>query len=123
MTPRKKWANNWADVKYCSKQCRSRKLSSTDKRLESAMVDLLMESPGQGTICPSEAARKIRPNDWDGLREACRMAARRLVARGAVEMIQGQRAVDPSTAKGPVRLRRAPNFERVVADVRLLPSG
>ena len=87
------------------------------------MVDLLLECPGHGTICPSEAAQKVRPNGWDGLREACRMAARRLVVRGAVEMVQGQRPVDPSTAKGPVRLRRASKFDEAVIELRQPPSG
>jgi hypothetical protein len=35
-----------------------------------------------------------------------RSAARRLVAAGAVEITQGGRVVDPSTAKGPIRIRR-----------------
>jgi hypothetical protein len=37
--------------------------------------------------------------------EPARQAARRLVARGAVEITQGGRPVDPSTAKGPIRVR------------------
>jgi hypothetical protein len=32
--------------------------------------------------------------------------ARRLVARGEVEIVQSGRVVDPSTAKGPIRIRR-----------------
>jgi hypothetical protein len=39
--------------------------------------------------------------------EPARMAARRLVDRGEVEVLQRGRVVDPSTAKGPVRIRRA----------------
>jgi hypothetical protein len=38
--------------------------------------------------------------------EPARAAARRLVARGEVEITQGGRVVDPSTAKGPLRVRR-----------------
>ena len=37
------------------------------------------------------------------------MAARRLVDRGEVEILQGGRVVDPSTAKGPIRIRRSPH--------------
>ncbi|MFM9112416.1 MAG: DUF3253 domain-containing protein, partial [Actinomycetota bacterium] len=33
-------------------------------------------------------------------------AARRLVVTGEVEITQGGRVVDPSTAKGPIRLRK-----------------
>jgi len=37
--------------------------------------------------------------------EPARCAARRLVAAGRIEIVQGGRVVDPSTAKGPIRLR------------------
>lgn len=37
--------------------------------------------------------------------ERARRAARRLVAEGRLEILQGSRVVDPSTAKGPIRLR------------------
>ena len=39
--------------------------------------------------------------------EPARMAARRLVDRGEVEVLQRGQVVDPSTAKGPLRIRRA----------------
>ncbi len=39
--------------------------------------------------------------------ERARSAARRLVVIGEVEVLQGGRVVDPSTAKGPIRIRRA----------------
>ncbi len=38
--------------------------------------------------------------------EPARQAARRLVAAGEIEITQGGHVVDPSTAKGPIRLRR-----------------
>ena len=44
--------------------------------------------------------------DWRDLMEPARQAARRLVARDMVEITQGGRVVDPSTAKGPIRIRR-----------------
>lgn len=37
--------------------------------------------------------------------EDVRRAARRLVAEGRVEILQRGRPVDPSTAKGPIRIR------------------
>jgi hypothetical protein len=39
--------------------------------------------------------------------EPARRAARRLVDAGRVEITQKGRVVDPSTAQGPIRLRRA----------------
>jgi hypothetical protein len=38
--------------------------------------------------------------------EPARRAARRLVADGVVDITQGGNVVDPSTAKGPIRIRR-----------------
>ncbi len=74
--------------------------------LETA-VESLLDARGAGkTLCPSEVARSVAPQDWRPLMEPVRRAARRLVAEGKLEICQGGRAVDPSTAKGPIRLRR-----------------
>ena len=43
---------------------------------------------------------------WLDLMEPARRAARRLVARGKAEITQQGRVVDPSTAKGPIRIRK-----------------
>jgi hypothetical protein len=103
---RRKWERDWESVRYCSAGCRRRGVTDTDRRLESAITDLLGGRPG--TICPSEAARAVDPDGWRELMEPTRMAARRLVAAGAVQIVQRGRVVDPSTAKGPIRIRRAP---------------
>jgi hypothetical protein len=78
-----------------------------DAQLELAIVELLHERAGGETICPSEAARLVRPEGWRELMKPTRSAARRLAARGTVEIVQGGRAVDPSSARGPIRLRLA----------------
>ena len=57
------------------------------------------------TICPSEAARAVDADGWRDLMEPARKAARRLVAAGSVVITQGGKVVDPSTAKGPIRIR------------------
>jgi hypothetical protein len=44
-------------------------------------------------------------DEWESLGEQARAAARRLSAGGRVVIIQGGRTVDPSTAKGPIRVR------------------
>ena len=106
ITWRKKWARDWEQVKYCSKRCGSERLSATDEALESEILRLLERRSGK-TICPSEAARGVEPEGWRDLMEAARQAARRLVAKGEVVITQGGRVVDASTAKGPIRIRRA----------------
>jgi len=92
--------------RYCSKACRSRRVRPVDEALERAILDLLAARAGGATICPSEAARAVAPDAWQPLMEPARRAARRLVARGEVEITQGGRRVDPSTAKGAIRVRR-----------------
>lgn len=109
---RKKWERDWDEVRYCSTACRRHGVSETDRALERSITDLLAQRQGGGTICPSEAARAVAGPDagddaWRDLMEPARRAARRLVAAGEVEITQGGRVVDPSTARGAIRIRRA----------------
>ena len=106
-TWRKKWERDWDEVRWCSDACRRARTSPTDDAVERSVLDLLSRRAVGATICPSEAARAVGGEDWRPLMEPARAAARRLVGRGLVEMTQGGRVVDPSTAKGPVRVRRA----------------
>lgn len=106
ITWRKKWARDWDQVRWCSDRCRSAGLSPTDTALERTVLDLLAHRAAGATICPSEAARAVGGDDWRPLMEPARAAARRLVATGDVEITQAGHAVDPSTAKGPIRIRR-----------------
>lgn len=104
ITWRKKWERDWESVRYCSNACRRAKPSGTDAALEAAILSLL-EGRGVGaTICPSEAARWVGDEDWRELMEPARRAARRLVADGRLIITQRGRPVDPSTARGPIRL-------------------
>lgn len=106
ITYRKKWAATWDEVRYCSDACRSARLTATDRQLEGTIRTLLAARAADATICPSEAARAIGGDGWRALMEPARQAARRLVARGEIEITQQGHVVDPSTAKGPIRLRR-----------------
>lgn len=108
---RARWARDWDQVRYCSQGCRSRGLTDVDTELERTTLFLLDARARTSTVCPSEVARAVAGADadeaaWRALMEPARMAARRLVAGGQVEITQGGRVVDPSTAKGAIRLRR-----------------
>ncbi len=81
-------------------------MGTIDAELEAAITELLAARSRTSTICPSEAARKVGGDDWRDLMEPARRAARRLVDAGEVEITQAGRVVDPSTAKGPIRIRR-----------------
>lgn len=103
---RKKWERDWEQVKYCSTACRRSGVSETDRALEQAILDLLDARKRGATICPSEAARLVDPDEWRSLMEPARRAARRLVAQDLVEITQKGRPVDPSMFRGPIRIRR-----------------
>ncbi len=111
---RRKWERSWDEVRYCSEGCRRRAKSgagaSSDAALEEAILALLAERGAGKTICPSEAARRVggeQREAWEPLMEPARAAARRLHAAGRLLVMQGGHPVDPSHAKGPIRLKRA----------------
>ncbi len=115
---RAKWARDWDAVRYCSDACRRRGVRGVDEELEATIRALLDQRARGATICPSEAARAVAArraepdgssaeDAWRELMEPARRAARRLVAAGEVEITQRGQVVDPSTAKGPIRIRRA----------------
>lgn len=105
ITWRRKWADCWDEVRYCSDACRGRRVRPVDGRLEAAIRDLLCQRPAGATICPSEAARAVAPDDWRPLMEAARSAARRLASAGEIEVTQGGRVIEAADARGPIRLR------------------
>lgn len=111
ITWRKKWERDWESVRSCSDACRSHKPGAQDRVLEQAILRLLDQRGAGKTICPSEAARAVASSDdeasWRPLMERARAAARRLVADGRIVITQGGRVVDPSRAKGAIRLRKA----------------
>jgi hypothetical protein len=107
ITWRRKWARDWDQVRWRSAACRRAGRTAGDERLEEAIRSLLAARARGATICPSEAARQVGGADWRELMEPARAAARRLVNAGEVEIVQGGTVVDPSTAKGPIRIRRA----------------
>ena len=96
----------WDEVRWCSDACRRRGIRPVDRALEVAIAELLSGRAGDATICPSEAARHVAPDGWHALMEPARRAARRMVAAGTLEIVQGGRVVDPSRVRGPIRLRR-----------------
>jgi hypothetical protein len=106
ITWRKKWARTWDTVLYCSAGCRTHRLGPADHALEAAIQQLLAARAADASLCPSEAARLVAPDNWRPLMEPARQAARRLHAQGLLTITQGGRPVDPSTARGPIRLAR-----------------
>ncbi len=112
ITWRRRWARNWAEVRYCSRACRRGRGKEVDRRLEETIVALLHQRPAGASICPSEVARAVAEDDaWRALMEPARRAARRLVHRGTIEITQRGRVVDPCEFRGPIRLRLSADGE------------
>ncbi len=91
---------------HCSRACAATGQDDVDDRLEQAIATLLRGRARGASICPSEACRAVFGDVAGEHMERTRRAARRLVARGEVEITQGAAVVDPSRARGPIRIRR-----------------
>jgi hypothetical protein len=98
---RKKWARNWSEIKHCGEKCRRNK--NTDN-FEAQILELLNKRGSGKTICPSEVLEGDDKTNKE-LMEKVRSSARLLVAKGKIIITQNGRVVDPSTARGAIRLR------------------
>lgn len=98
---RKKWEKNWHEIKYCSDECRRNK-NKFDYR--DAILALLNERGPLKTICPSEVLPPELKQDKI-MMEHVRRSARLLAADNKIEITQSGKAVDPTTFKGPIRLK------------------
>jgi len=107
MTARRRWQNNTV-VRYCSKGCRVKRVSSRDRKIEAVILELLATRSGKAaSICPSEVARQVGEEEsWRELMEPVRQATRRLAHRGSVEVVQRSRVIEPGSFRGPVRIRK-----------------
>lgn len=113
---RKKWAGRFNAVRYCGERCRRQRSGARGRRIEAALRERAARAKAGATFCPSEVARALAPDDWRDWMEPVRAGARRLVARGELEMLQAGARVDPSKARGPIRLRgvRSPACDSLV---------
>lgn len=78
----------------------------SDEQIAATIFALLAERAEGRTICPSEAARALAPDDWRPLMEPVREVAYGLADAGRLEVTQRGEVVDGRAARGPIRLRR-----------------
>lgn len=76
-----------------------------NNKLELIILKLLGSREPGASICPSEAARAVFDDDWRDQMSRVREVANAMVKQGQIEICQKGAAVDPMTAKGPIRLR------------------
>ncbi|MEL6345849.1 MAG: DUF2256 domain-containing protein [Myxococcota bacterium] len=98
---RKKWADDWDHVRYCSKRCRRNKPDRDDAAIEQWLRAALS---GGRAVDPMQAQAAL-DTPVDDFRERARSAARRIAAAGDAVIVQQGRPVDPSAAKGDFFLR------------------
>lgn len=75
--------------------------------LTSKIRELLNARSADSSICPSDVARAMKPDDWRPLMDPVREAAGALVDAGEVEITQKGEVVDLGTVRGPIRIRWA----------------
>ncbi len=100
---RKKWELNWESVQFCSSKCRN---SSTNEieALKVKILDLLKTRGRSKSICPSE----ILDDELKSVKsemEKVRCAARLLAYENLINITQKGKALEPSSIKGPIRLK------------------
>ena len=101
ITYRKKWEKNWPEVKFCSNECRRNK-NKFDFR--EPILTLLKERGPLKTICPSELLPPEQKQD-KVMMEHVRRSARLLASEGTIQINKSGKAVDPTSFKGPIRLK------------------
>lgn len=101
MQARKAWDKNWNEVKFCSAACRRNK---NRPNYETQIIELLKARGAGKTICPSELLGANEKQN-KSMMEDVRASARKLAYSGQICITQKGQRVDPSTAKGPIRLK------------------
>lgn len=78
-------------------------MKATELEVEHILLGLAIERGSDKTFCPSEAARRLAPDDWRDWMPQVRAAAIRLVEAGKLCCTQRGQEVNPADARGPLR--------------------
>jgi hypothetical protein len=105
MTWRKSWEKNWETIRYCSESCRRQKLDKNFTDVRDTILLMASERGAEKSICPSEVARKLFPDNWETHMEEVRRVARQLHHQGDIEITQKGMVIRDLNVKGPIRIR------------------
>jgi hypothetical protein len=83
-------------------------VTETESKIERVLLALGRERQPNKTFCPSEAARRLEPDDWRELMPAVCAAAILLFEAGKLRCTQRGEDVNPAHARGPVRFSLPP---------------
>ncbi|MCD9004860.1 DUF3253 domain-containing protein [Luteimonas sp. XNQY3] len=87
-------------------------MTSDDARIAADIRTLLDVRAPDASICPSEVARRLSPEDaWRDAMPDVRRVAVALAADGVIRITQSDVVLDPEVPiSGPIRLRRGPRW-------------
>lgn len=79
--------------------------------IEAAILGLLAQRKPESSICPSDAARHLYSADtWRDYMDDVRTVAGKLAQQRVVRITQSDDEVDIASVKGPIRIRRGPDW-------------
>ena len=78
------------------------------ERIERSILAALEERGAEKSVCPSEIARALWPEDWREHMDQVRAVAAQLAEQGRLQVTQKGKPIDLATVKGPIRLRQPP---------------
>ena len=76
----------------------------SSSNLHETIIDMVSKRGKGSSICPSEVARHLWPNEWRDKMEEVRFAATELARTNEISITQGGVPVDLEAIKGPIRL-------------------
>lgn len=82
-----------------------RTIDDDDEVWRQRVLAILQQGRAGTTMCPSDVARRIDPNDWRALMSRVREAACALADAGLAEVTQRGQVVEGRRARGAIRLR------------------
>ncbi len=81
----------------------------SEPAIREAILAIAAERGAGRSLCPSEAARRLAPEDWRPLMARVRREAIALAREGRIEILRKGKPVDPDAGiRGVIRLRIRP---------------
>ena len=91
--------------------------------IEAAIFSKLADRDPGKSICPSEVARELQPEQWQRMMPRVRSTAVGLMRQGRLTITKKGKAVDPNAFKGVIRLRLPTEAESAAALAVLPPAS
>ncbi len=90
--------------------------------IETAIFEKLSRRDAGKSICPSEVAKDLQPEQWQRMMPKVRAVALGLMRQGRLTVTKKGKAVDPNAFRGVIRLR-LPTPEETAAALAAQPPA